>query len=506
MEASTDSALIRRYAEAREAAALDTLVARHLRLVFQAALRQLGGNGSLAEEVTQEVFVRLVRKAPALRDHTSLAGWLHSATRRVALETIRRETRRRKREEEAAVRHETETTGDKAAWEAMRPIIDAAIAELGPAEREAVLLRFFSGARFAEIGARIGLSENAARMRVSRALEDLRRRLERHGVTSTAAALGGAMSCQAQAVLPSALPSGVAGAIAAAESAGAASAWVQLIGLMKMSKVGVTTGALVLAIGGWVAVHFRQVRAEIEAERAELTASLAAAQSGQERRPEPNSANFPRPSANPPARAVAASAAAPESVRSERFQRGDQFLSRHPDVKQALAEYAQARFRFQFADFIQRHGLTEGQVAALAARRGIGMGSRDNNGQSLTLQHRAGETSERDKAELAILAEAALADYRREQQRVGARELAVKLAGTLAFGSDGLTAAQAEALTGVLERSARRAPGQPRSYDWKAVFAGATVFLNERQIGALKHLQAHQLYNEAFSRLASTTP
>src|SRR6185369_14902396 len=72
-------------------------------------------------------------------------------------------------------------------WERLRPVLDAAMLELNETDREAVLLRYFDNRPHAEIASRLGLSENAARMRVDRALEKLRTLLARRGVSTTAA-------------------------------------------------------------------------------------------------------------------------------------------------------------------------------------------------------------------------------------------------------------------------------------------------------------------------------
>ena len=67
-------------------------------------------------------------------------------------------------------------TGDTAIesddeWGCIRPVLDGAMRELGERDREALVLRFFARRPFAEIGRALGLSEDATRMRVQRALE-----------------------------------------------------------------------------------------------------------------------------------------------------------------------------------------------------------------------------------------------------------------------------------------------------------------------------------------------
>ncbi len=75
------------------------------------------------------------------------------------------------------------------AWQELRPLLDDGMHELSAGDREALLMRYFEHCPLAEVGARLGLSENAAHLRVERALDKLRIALAKRGVTSTAAAL-----------------------------------------------------------------------------------------------------------------------------------------------------------------------------------------------------------------------------------------------------------------------------------------------------------------------------
>lgn len=215
-----DSELLRCYAEDRDDGAFAELVRRHLSLVYHAALRQCGGDTHRAEDVAQTVFTDLARKAEKLARRPVLAGWLHTSTRYAAAQAVRTEVRRQAREQEAYAMndvlsrsdatHTTDPSGSE--WERVRPVIDEALHALGERDREAVLLRFFEGRAFAEIGAKLAVSEDAARMRVERALEKLRDTLGRRGVTSTALALGGALATQAGAAVPAELAATLPGA------------------------------------------------------------------------------------------------------------------------------------------------------------------------------------------------------------------------------------------------------------------------------------------------------
>jgi RNA polymerase sigma factor (sigma-70 family) len=242
MEADTE--LLQRFANDDDAdAAFAELVRRKIGLVYAAARRQTGEDAHLARDVTQAVFLALAARAPALRHHAALTSWLFTTTRFLAHKAVRSQRRWQQREKDANAMNVLAREADPA-WEQLRPTIDAALHELGERDREAILLRFFEGRTFAEVGTSIGLAENAARMRVERALEKLRVRLARHGITSSGAAL--ALTLAQQPVV--AIPSGLAAIISAGSLASAAlrgtgmlSAWAALD---FMTKLKITSAAV----------------------------------------------------------------------------------------------------------------------------------------------------------------------------------------------------------------------------------------------------------------------
>ena len=178
-----DAQLLSRYVHERREDGFAALVQRHLPLVYHAALRQLAGDARGAEDVAQVVFTDLARKAPALLRHPLLAGWLHAGTRRAVAQHRRAAARRTARHRAAHAMtaplepEAAPAAGETTPWAELRPVIDDALAALSARDREAVLLRFFEERPFAEVGAQLGLREDAARMRVERALEKLRRQL-----------------------------------------------------------------------------------------------------------------------------------------------------------------------------------------------------------------------------------------------------------------------------------------------------------------------------------------
>ena len=243
-----DPTLLRRYATERTEEAFAELVRRHLPLVYSAAVRRLSGDTHRAEDVAQAVFCAVARDAHRLAQHSALTGWLYTATRNAVIDEIRTAQRRRAREEEAHIMQatllETETPTD---WSQLRPVLDAAMDELSSDDREAVLLRFFQGRPFAEIGTTLGLSEDTARKRVDRALDKLRGLLGRHKIASTSAALAALLASETIAATPAGLAATITGAALAAGGATAATAGA--VALLSVSKLQIGLAAAVIASG-----------------------------------------------------------------------------------------------------------------------------------------------------------------------------------------------------------------------------------------------------------------
>ncbi|HVU35452.1 MAG TPA: sigma-70 family RNA polymerase sigma factor [Opitutaceae bacterium] len=263
---SDDSALLQRYVDGSEAAFTE-LVQRHLPLVYTAALRRVGGDRQAAEEVTQTVFTRCAQKAPALRYHPALSGWLHQSTRYAATDALRAKHRRERVEQLISMNSDAVSTDNRdASWTEIRPVIDSFLDRLAERDRHAIALRFFDGLSFAEIGAKLRLSEDATRMRVDRALEKLRGTLAHRGIHSTAAALGAALAQHAALAAPAGLgPTVSASALAAASGTSA----LTLGSLFLMNKVQSVVLGAVVAVGlTTVAVETRatvRLRHEIDA-------------------------------------------------------------------------------------------------------------------------------------------------------------------------------------------------------------------------------------------------
>jgi len=244
-----DAELLRRYALDRSQDAFAELVSRHLDFVYAVAYRRVGGDVHLAQEVSQSVFLALAAKAAALADHPILTGWLHTATRLEAIQTVRREQRRLQREQTAHSMLELNRDSASADdWHRLRPVIDDAIGELNDRDREAVLMRFFEERPFSEIGARLRITEDGARLRLDRALDKLSVLLAKRGVTSTAAALSVALAQQTGVAAPAGLGASIASAAAALSGAAGPAAIYGTAKTIAMTTIQKTVIAATLAL------------------------------------------------------------------------------------------------------------------------------------------------------------------------------------------------------------------------------------------------------------------
>jgi RNA polymerase sigma factor (sigma-70 family) len=258
-----DIELLEQYARDHSEAAFATLVTRHVNLVYSTALRSVG-NPHAAEEITQAVFIILAGKAQGLSRRTILSGWLYQTARLTAANFLRAEIRRQHREQEAfmqSLMNEPEPN----VWPQIAPLLDVAMAGLGEKDRNAVVLRFFENKSLGEVGRALGASEAAAKMRVNRALEKLRKFFSKRGIILPAALIAGAVSANSVHAAPVGLAITVT-ATAAKGSAAAASTLTLVKGALKLMawtkmKSAAVAGAVVLLTTGTGVVAVKTVHA-----------------------------------------------------------------------------------------------------------------------------------------------------------------------------------------------------------------------------------------------------
>ena len=210
----TDGELLQDYVRSSSQTAFAELVRRHTDWVYCAALR-LVRDASLAEDVVQAVFIVLARKASVLPPSRSLNQWLFQVTRYSAIHAPRDEARRKGRERRAAewaASGQSQDTESAEDWNRLVGRLDGATARLPRSDRQVVLLRFYERKSMAEVGLAMGVSEDAAKKRVARAIERLRGLMSAKGAAVPAATLGAMLLAHTTSAAPPALAESVAAA------------------------------------------------------------------------------------------------------------------------------------------------------------------------------------------------------------------------------------------------------------------------------------------------------
>lgn len=530
-----DAELLRRYARDRSEEAFAALVQRHLPLVYHAALRRVNGDTHLAEDVAQAVFADLARRAGSLGRDTVLAGWLYLATRHAAANTMRTEQRRKLREQESAVMNEPSTGAiAENEWTQLRTELDSVMDELAEGDRDAVLLRYFENRPYAEIGAALRLSEDAARLRVDRTLEKLRVLLARRGITSTAAALGGLLAAQSAVAAPAGLATTVAGSALAGAAVATTAASAGIVAFMTTNKImiGIAGTLLLLAGGsalhqlsqrqaieaGMVAVsserdglreHLRQqeerTRAAEERERlaaeriAELQKSLVAA----------NERNAGGQNKGGLESKVALANSTPDANRQRLFA--------NAEYVRLQMKITEKNLRLQYGPLYRKLGWSEEKIRdferlklqeqqnlfdimAAAGIAGVSMGN-----SAVRAQWEDPVVKQTQKDLSSLIGDT---DYPAYMEYGDGRMFAVRipvdsLAGSLYYTESPLTSEQANQLTRLILANMPKAtpvdgtitPGQP---DWESVYARAAGILTPRQIDTLRAItERNQLFREA---------
>ncbi|HWB02489.1 MAG TPA: sigma-70 family RNA polymerase sigma factor [Verrucomicrobiales bacterium] len=244
----SDEKLLSAWVRLRDEDAFHALVRRHAGLVLGTARRRVASEEA-AEEVTQNVFTALAKKAPGLHGGGGLGGWLHRAAVLESAAVNRSEHRRALRMKKIA--EDTEKTAPVES-SGLLPVLDDAVNALPEAERRVILMHWYESRPFADVAERLGISVSAAKKRGQRAMERLTGLLERRGAKATPALLTALAAAGLTPEASAALPVRVAGrAIAAAKASTAGSA---LAGLATGVKWG-AAAAFLLGVAAPLTIH-----------------------------------------------------------------------------------------------------------------------------------------------------------------------------------------------------------------------------------------------------------
>ncbi len=507
---TTDTELLQRYLRSRSEEAFATLVRRHIDLVYSAALRRVGNDAQLAEDVTQEVFAELARQGEKLLDRPTLGSWLYTTSRYKAIDVVRKESRRRSREMESLSMKSEYTDGPSASdWENVRPVIDEAMDALSKGDQQILILRFFENRSFADAAELLATTEDAARMRSQRALEHLRAVLAKRGVTSATEVLALILANKAVGAAPGYLAANVTVTALASAKAGATSA-SNLMHFMTTAKFAVGAATLALLLGSAATALYEAksnrratnalalTRQQMSEDQSRLS-DVVRQQKAAERRTAELQASIDS------AAATLAAQSTPVDARAA----GRTLLARHPDASTLVVGHEMAYDAQRYAPLFSALGLSpeqQKQVLELMARRSdLGLSWFTNDGTP------AGEigtgvndlSADQVQAQLrALLGTAQYQKYVDFDRGIGAQNLVQQLAGNLYATGAPITQAQANQLVQVLAQSsadyqAGKGMWGAQQINWDVALANAQPILADAQLAALKNLRQASAYQDA---------
>jgi RNA polymerase sigma factor (sigma-70 family) len=264
-----DHELLRQYVQSHSEEAFRGLVEKHLPMVFGAA-RRMARDGHLAEEVAQTVFATFAKKAESIRPPQVIAGWLYHTTCNLAKHTVRTEVRRREREQTAIAMQALESSPEPGR---ITEHLEPAMAELDELDRGALVLRYFEERSLREVGTELGISEDAARMRVNRALEKLRTVFNRQGIAVTSVALAAAISASTASAVPATLAAAITATVLTGNTIATTTtlthAAITTMNWINAKSIAAMVGAAVLAGTGTYFARQREVN-ELQAANRQL--------------------------------------------------------------------------------------------------------------------------------------------------------------------------------------------------------------------------------------------
>ncbi|MCK6490091.1 MAG: sigma-70 family RNA polymerase sigma factor, partial [Planctomycetes bacterium] len=175
----------------------ESIVTRYAPLVYHRCRRALGAAD--ADDATQAVFLILARKRDQATASPVLAAWLLTVANHVVCNALRDRERRRRAERSLPP---PPPTPDREPMDGFKDHLDASLAELPAAERDAITLHHLAGHSLAEVARLTGAGLSTVKDRIQRGLDRLRRSLATRGVALGATALLACLTAEGQAAVP----------------------------------------------------------------------------------------------------------------------------------------------------------------------------------------------------------------------------------------------------------------------------------------------------------------
>lgn len=242
-------------------------------LVYSSALRRTG-NSQLAEEIAQNVFAIMAKKAKALRRHPSLTAWALETTKYQSANAMRSEKRRRRKVEaligQAATQDPASSNAmeDQCIWKDAVPFLDEALDRLPSQDRKVILQRFYEEKKFTEIAGESGQTVDACKKRSQRALQKLSALLRSRGVALSGTAVASLLGAEVARAAPAPISAAIASkALAASSTLSTSAVLTNTLQTMSTIKSNSVTAATLIALA---AIPISQQLAERKSLQAEL--------------------------------------------------------------------------------------------------------------------------------------------------------------------------------------------------------------------------------------------
>src|SRR5262245_33125997 len=207
----TNGQLLEAFVKDREPAALEALVRRHGSMVWGVCRRVLGNHHD-AEDAFQATFLVLVRKASSVKPRDMVGNWLYGVAQQTALKARATSAKRKTREHQVSAMPEpTAAPSDRA--DNLAPILDQELSRLPDKYRAVLVLCELEGKAIKEAAKQLGVPDGTIAGRLARGRTMLAKRLARHHLAITSAAVPALLAQQAAAAVP---PAVLAAAVKAA--------------------------------------------------------------------------------------------------------------------------------------------------------------------------------------------------------------------------------------------------------------------------------------------------
>lgn len=154
--------------------ALEVHYVRHRDAVYRWSLQFCAGRAALAQDITQDVFVRLFENLHRLSDHDDLGGWLYRVTVNLCRTRIKREQSWLHRFSRKLVVEQPDSSGPDGQAKDEAQAALATLAELPAKERIAFCMKLFDGKSQREIAQTMGVSEPLVSRWIGRAWQQIR--------------------------------------------------------------------------------------------------------------------------------------------------------------------------------------------------------------------------------------------------------------------------------------------------------------------------------------------